>query len=119
MSKIRVIAGDVDPGVYFIPQNITDKSVTMKRQTIGELEDVVVDLDRVVLQSEEDVKRVAGTAGWGLAGLALFGPLGAIGGMLIGGKGKDICFAAYLKDGRKFLATTDGKTYQNIAAVMF
>jgi len=39
--------------------------------------------------------------------------------MLIGGKGKVVCFAAYLKDGRKFLATTDGKMYQKLAAVTF
>jgi hypothetical protein len=120
VSKITVIAGDIEAGVYFIPPRILGKEIVMKKQVAlqgpGE---VTIEVDRIELQTEEGVKRLSGTAGWGLAGLALLGPIGAIGGMMIGGRDKQICFAAHLKDGRKLLATTDSSTYQKFIAVMF
>ena len=71
------------------------------------------------LLTEEKVKKLAGTAGWGLAGGALLGPLGALGGVLLGGNKKEVAFACYLKDGRKFMATTSNKTWQSILAAKF
>lgn len=119
MSKIKVIAGDLDAGTYDVPHDLLGKEVIMRKQFSFTKLDLAKEIDRIEVQTEESVKKLSGTAGWGLAGLALFGPLGAIGGMLIGGRDKQVCFAAYLKDGRKFLATTDGKTYQKLAAVAF
>ncbi|MFZ4857956.1 MAG: hypothetical protein ACOYL3_16320 [Desulfuromonadaceae bacterium] len=120
MSKITVLAGDVEPGVYYVPNALVKGEFVMKKQVSLQVQnDLTIEIERVELQTEESVKKFSGTAGWGLAGLALLGPLGAIGGMLIGGRDKQICFAVYLKDGRKFLATTDGKTYQNYVAATF
>jgi len=76
-------------------------------------------LDRVDIQTEESVKKLLGTAGWGLAGMYALGPLGAIGGMMIGGRGKEVLFSAQFKNGKRFLATTDSKTYKEILAVSF
>lgn len=119
MSKIKVIAGDLATGTYDVPHDLLGREIVMRKQFSFDKLDLVKEIERVELQTEESVKRLAGTAGWGIAGMAIFGPLGAIGGMLIGGKDKNVCFAVYLKDGRKFLATTDGKTYQKIAAAAF
>ena len=52
-------------------------------------------------------------------GLVALGPLGAIGGMLLGGNKKEVSFTAELDDGRKFMAVTDSKTWRKIAAALF
>lgn len=115
MSTVKIIGGDIYKGDWDLSSLLGETKMSYK----GIAFDFKKDFERVELQTEESVKKLAGTAGWGLAGFALLGPLGAIGGMLIGGRGKAVCFAAYLKDGRKFLATTDGKTWQKIAAATF
>ncbi len=65
------------------------------------------------------LRLLAGTAGWGFVGLVALGPLGAIGGMLLGGNKKEVSFTAELDDGRKFMAVTDSKTWRKIAAAVF
>lgn len=117
MSSIEVIAGDINKGAWSVGTNLGLSPLGFGQMT--RRYEWKRDVARVELQTEEGVKKLAGTAGWGLAGLALLGPVGAIGGMLLGGRGKKVCFACYLKNGQKFLATTDGKTWQKIAAEMF
>lgn len=77
------------------------------------------ELEEVAVATEESVKRLGGTVGWGVVGGALLGPVGLLAGLLAGGRGKDVTFTARLKDGRKFLATTDAKTYTKISAATF
>ncbi len=79
------------------------------------------------LQTEEKLKKLAGSAGWGFAGAVVGGLLtggiglavGGLAGVLSGGNKTDICFSCELEDGRKFLAVTDKKSWQNILAVLF
>ena len=116
MATIKVLAGDIDLGEW-------DFSSWAGEMTKGLFNKQNVDLKetlkRIELQTEESVKKAGGTVGWGLGGLALLGPLGAIGGMIIGGKGKKVLFAAYLKGNKKFLATTDGSTWEKLSAMTF
>ena len=77
------------------------------------------DVEEVSIATEENVKRVGGTVGWGLAGAAILGPVGLLAGLLLGGKGKDVTFIIKFKDGRKMLATTDSKTFTKLAAMAF
>lgn len=77
------------------------------------------DIDEVMPASEENVKKIGGTVGWGVAGAALLGPVGLLAGLLLGGKGKEVTFIMKLKDGRKILATTDSKTYTKLTALTF
>lgn len=77
------------------------------------------ELDEIDKASEESVKRLGGTVGWGVVGAALLGPVGLLAGLLAGGKGTDVTFVAKLKDGRKFLATTDAKTFTKLQASLF
>jgi hypothetical protein len=58
-------------------------------------------------------------AGWGIVGAVLLGPVGLLAGLLAGGRGKDVTFVGVHKDGRKFFATTDSKTYTKISAALF
>jgi len=69
--------------------------------------------------SEESVKRFGGTVGWGIAGALVLGPIGAMAGLLTGGRGKDVTFICKLKDGRKFLATVPSKTFMALQAATF
>lgn len=68
-------------------------------------------LTTIEIASEESVKRVGGTLGWGVAGAALLGPVGLLAGLLMGGRRKEVTFVASFKDGRKLMATTDNKTF--------
>ena len=69
--------------------------------------------------SDESVKRLGGTVGWGVAGATLLGPVGLLAGLLGGGKGTDVTFVCKLRDGRKFLATAKAKDYKKILAGAF
>ena len=85
---------------------------------IGETIDLNILLQFVGALNEEEVKKPAGTAGWSLAGGVLLGPLGLLGGALLGGNKTEVPFAAYLKDGRKFMGVTDAKTWKKLLAAV-
>lgn len=77
------------------------------------------DVEEVSVATEENVKRLGGTVGWGAVGAIALGPVGLLAGLLLGGKGKDVTFIIKFKDGRKMLATTDSKTFTKLAAMAF
>lgn len=124
MSKIQIHAGDFNKGKGDIsimfgmcsitpPYGVGD-GWTATRHTIG-----AGDIEEVAPASEENVKRIGGTVGWGAVGALALGPLGLLAGLVLGGKGKDVTFVLKLKDGRKMLATTDNKTYTKLIALSF
>jgi hypothetical protein len=112
MAKIKILAGDFPEGncdyswgdfnFGFLSKNISDKQ-----------------LDTVEIATEESVKRIGGTVGWGVAGAVILGPVGLLAGLLLGGKSKDITFIAKFKNGKKFMASTDNKTFTKLQAVTF
>jgi hypothetical protein len=71
-------------------------------------------LTSVDVATEENVKKLGGAVGWGLAGGALLGPVGLLAGLLMGGKGKNIVFTVQFRDGRKMLVSGDSKAYTAI-----
>ena len=77
------------------------------------------ELELVETATEQNVKKLAGTVGWGIVGGAVLGPLGLLGGLLLGGRKKEVTFVAKFKDGRKMLATTDPKIFIKIQAAAF
>ena len=123
MATIKVHAGDIDKGTWqftgMFGTSIMTRASTTGHMWKGETYNFATDVERVEMLDEEKVKKLAGTAGWGLVGAALLGPLGAIGGILLGGNKKEVVFACYFKDGRKFMATTDSKTFTKISAALF
>ncbi|WP_138438594.1 hypothetical protein [Marinobacter alexandrii] len=70
------------------------------------------------MASEESVKRIGGTAGWGLVGVTLFGGIGLLAGLLAGGRGKDVTFVIVFEDGKKALCTADSKMYTKMQAAL-
>lgn len=77
------------------------------------------EIEAIDIASEESVKRIGGTIGWGAAGALILGPVGLLAGLLLGGKSKEITFVARFVGDRKMLATTDAKTYKTIMAEAF
>ena len=76
-------------------------------------------LESIEKATEESVKRLGGSVGWGAAGAVLLGPVGLLAGLLAGGRGMDVTFVARFKDGRKLLGTTDSKTFVKLQAAVF
>lgn len=123
MAKVKIIGGDIHKGTWHFSSVLGSASIycpsTPDHPMKGERIDMKTEVDRIEQLNEESVKKLAGMAGWGIAGAVVAGPLGAIGGMLLGGNRKDVAFACYLTDGRKFMATTDSGTWNKIIAARF
>ena len=117
MAKIKVHAGDFLKG----DGELSYGSFTLKTKKHSWMGETISmkRLSAVEIASEENVKRIGGTIGWGVAGAAILGPVGLLAGLLAGGRGKDITFIAQFSDGRKFLGTTDSKTFTEMKAVCF
>lgn len=117
MAKVKVHAGDWPKGSG---QFSFGSLALPKKGGWGGFEGVpLTQLASVDLATEEGVKRLGGTIGWGAAGAVLLGPVGLLAGLVAGGRGKDVTFVATFKDGRKLLATTDSKTFVKLQAAVF
>lgn len=123
--SFRVIAGD-----FHSLSKYSSSSLLKEKKLIaaivddngkGRTEEINLkgNIDRIDIVTEENKKSFVGAAGLGLVGAAALGPLGLIAGALAGGNKKEVCFLAYLKDGRKFMAVADNGTYQEIVAAQF
>ncbi len=120
MSAIKVVAGDLDHGTWqfsgMLGVALMTRASTRTHPWKGETVNLKSEVSNIEQLTEEKVKKLAGTAGWGIAGAVLLGPIGAIGGMLLGGNKTQVAFACYLNDGRKFMGVTDSKAWQKIMA---
>ena len=125
MSTIKVEAGDFRAGKY--SKYVSTFGANMFLMAINEMgwtgfktiKYPVSQIEELTEASEENVKRFWGTAGWGVAGGLLLGPVGLLAGLISGGRGKSITFVCKFKDGKKFLGTTDSKTFLKIRAALF
>lgn len=119
MSKVKIVAGDLDHGSWMLSSGFISKASTPDHLWKGERYHFKYDMEDVDLIDQENITNIKGSAAWGIAGAALFGPLGAIGGIVLGGKKTEVAFSATLKDGRKFMGVTDGKGWKKISASRF
>ena len=120
MAKITVHAGDFKPGgshslfmgaLNMLPANagLFDQPQRIPLSKVAHVETA----------SEESVRKLGGTVGWGAAGFVVLGPVGLLAGLLMGGKRTEVTFVAKLTDGRKMLATTDAATFKKLAGAAF
>lgn len=77
------------------------------------------EIETVEVATEESVKKLGGTIGWGAAGGIILGPVGLLAGLILGGKKTEVTFICKFKDGRKFLGTASAKVYKTILAGAF
>lgn len=117
MGKLKVHAGDFLKGEgSFGSASFVLR--TKEHSWVGEVIRVT-SIETLEIASEENVKKIGGTIGWGAAGGVLLGPVGLLAGLLAGGRKKEVTFVAKFKDGRKLLATTDSKTFIKMKAAVF
>lgn len=120
MATLKILAGDFPKcstsiGIYYdkciisLPWQPGDGWSVGSRYTFTK--DTV---EECVLASEENVKRLSGTVGWGVAGAALLGPVGLLAGLFLGGKKQESTFIIKFTDDKKLLGTTDSKTYAKL-----
>jgi len=110
MNKIIVHGGDIPKDTYFI-ENDKINGLNLKN--------MLIELD--ILDSINMSERTySGTFASGLVGYALLGPLGGIGGMLVGGSKKktnNIVFACGLTNGITFIAESDHETFSYLKSI--
>lgn len=111
MATVKVLGGDLFEGSWQLYFNVLTIPSTPAHLWKGEKVDLGSELASVEQLTDERVKKLAGTAGWGFLGAVTLGPLGAIAGILLGGNRTQVTFLAELKDGRKFIGQTDAKSY--------
>lgn len=117
-EKFEILAGD-------FPLGEVDFSLGFFRISrnglpgIGERMDFsdVISLD---VASEETFKKTAGKIGWGIAGAMALGAVGAVAGVVLGGKKTTlITFILVFDDGRKILGKADEKTFTVLRSKTF
>lgn len=121
MSKVKVLAGTFEPteGIWYKKTFLLYAPGTRASRTGISTPNTKIpasQLRTLEIATDENVKRVAGMAGWATAGALILGPVVLIGGLLLGGRGRDVTFVAEFYDGRKLLATVDSGTYKEILA---
>ncbi|MDD4600438.1 hypothetical protein SDC9_05965 [bioreactor metagenome] len=122
----KIIAGDFPKDTNF---DVTFGQASLIYGGLFNMTNIALNknIDHIEILTEENKKKFLRSAGWGLASAAvagfLTGGIGAIvagtAGVLTGGNKKEVVFACYLKNGKKFMAKADPKTYQKISALAF
>ena len=122
MAGFKIEAGDFMSGEkgWLGPDNVLMLPTERGKWGVPKYDKVpVAALETVEKATEESVKRLAGTLGWGFAGAFLLGPVGMLAGALAGGNKRRITFIAVLADGRKFMATGKPKAFVKMQAAAF
>ena len=128
-GSFEILAGDFvqtkEPGAsaQFVGGafHLTVKDANKKWYQIG-MSTVTIKADQIEaldVATEENMKKMGGAIGWGLVGGLALGGIGAVAGLLAGGRGKDVTFVCKFKDGRKMLAKADSKVFENIQVACF
>ncbi|MFT8450671.1 MAG: hypothetical protein ABF675_00470 [Zymomonas mobilis] len=116
-GTFEIHAGDFKKGMH---HQFVGKNLQLKHE--GKFIREAVPLSQIAnveVASEESVKRLGGSVGWGITGGFLLGPVGLLAGLLVGGQGKNVTFVCKLKDGRKFMATAPSKVFTALSAATF
>jgi hypothetical protein len=108
-KTVKVLAGDLTAGDWEFNMGILWGGFDQVNLT--------TDLKSIKVETEESAKNVAQTLGWAVVGNLVFGPLGLIAGLTMGGNRKQVCAMCELTDDRKFLAIMDSKIYQQMMAL--
>lgn len=117
MATIKILAGDfLEGNGSFTWGSFTLR--TRKHNFSGETISAN-QIETIDIATEENVKKLGGTVGWGLAGAAILGPVGLLAGLLLGGKKKEVVFIIKFRDNRKLLASSDIGTYTKIQSASF
>ncbi|MFN2202182.1 MAG: hypothetical protein ACK2UO_13300 [Caldilineaceae bacterium] len=119
VATIVIHAGDFLKGEYLFWGDALHLQITNNKGSTESFFLPTAQLESVEIASEENVRTLGGTIGWAAAGAVILGPVGLLAGLLAGGMKKEVTFVAKCKCGRKFLATTNSKTFTKLQAAVF
>ena len=119
MPEIKIIAGDVKNGTWQVWAEGKDPLIIKEGMEPKDGIGISNDITEITPVDESSAPSILGAAGWGTVGVALAGPFGMLAGALLGGRKEKVVFVCTLKDGRKFMAETNKKTWTRIQAVRF
>jgi hypothetical protein len=118
LRRIRLVGGDVTPGVARLspPRPHEPRSFSLPS---GEVINIKRDVVRIEVQAEDTVRRVDALLVWATAGAFLVGPLGALIGSLYGGRERrSTALDIHLQDGRHIMAVTNPETAQEMQTAL-
>lgn len=110
VDMFKYIDGDFSPGT--IAQAVSGAIALIENGT--RLEITRENLKGLEQITEENRQKWGAKAGWGLAGAALFGPVGIAAGLFLGGKGKKYTVVCTMSDDRSFLAECSEDVYKKL-----
>jgi hypothetical protein len=123
---LKVLAGDFQGDGWLYTLDTKQQPMFLKPDGLagalthrGEKVLLPGNIESLDVVTEENKKRFVGAAGWGLVGAAALGPLGALAGVLAGGRTKEVVVAVALKSGQRFLAQVDPATHKRLLALSF
>jgi len=121
MGTVKILAGDLKACNWDVNADLFGKDFIIRCGIFGSggSIDLKKEVQSVEIMTEDNKKKFLGSAAFGAIGGLAFGPIGAVAGLLAGGNKRDVTFACYLKDGRKFMATADSKTFTKIQSFCF
>lgn len=115
----RILAGDVPQSTQLIEANgdllielPATSTFQLQRDTFRFSEHVTA-VEKI---TEENKTSIGAKFGWGVAGLALFGPLGGATAAIVAGNYQQTCIVCTFRDGRKAMLLCSLKTYQGLLA---
>lgn len=119
MASIKVLGGDfhsLGPGSF----HFGVISITPRDAAWGAPKSYHLKSDCTALQlvDERANVKVAGAAGWGVAGALVAGPAGLFAGAILGGRGQKAVFMATFNDGKRVVAECDKATWAKMLAAM-
>lgn len=117
MASIEILGGSFPAKKYSFMNNmliIPHLDGEFSREEIHE-----TNIESVEVMDEQNKNSILKKAGAGVVGGVLLGGVGLAAGLLAAGSGKEVVFLCTLKDGRHFLAKTNGKIYQHFMTAAF
>lgn len=110
MAEINVTEGSFGKGLGAVYSDYM--SIPAKVSTKGHEKIKLSTIKSVKTLKMEEKRRWGRAAALGATGGVLFGPVGLVGGALLGGNKTVVKFEVVLKDGKKFKATADSIIFQ-------
>ena len=111
IGKVTLVGGHFGTGTAYL---VTGAKINLPGINSGAIP--LHRIQTVEVATEQSIKRLSGTLGWGAVGAAVLGPIGMLAGLLAGGNTKEVTFIAALEGGWVFVATSDVKTFTVIKA---
>lgn len=111
MGKVTLVGGNFGTGTAHL---VSGAKINLPGYGSGAIP--LHRIESVEVATEQSVKRLSGTLGWGAVGAVALGPIGMLAGLLAGGKSKEVSFIAVLEGGWVLVATADIKTFGLIKA---